>query len=79
MQSIPAEQTEKEKSSRTVCRRPDLQNKERLVKTDLSVKLTIYLAIHKLGRLGGDREDCFPQRFKWELEHRKLYIPSSCS
>jgi hypothetical protein len=33
MQSIPTEQTEEEKSSRTVCRRPDLQNKERLVRT----------------------------------------------
>jgi hypothetical protein len=72
MQSIPAEQTEEEKSSRTVCRRPDLQNKERLVRTDLSVKLTVYLAIHILGRLGGAWEDCCPQRFKWKLEHRKL-------
>jgi hypothetical protein len=72
MQSIPAEQTEEEKSSRTVCRRPDLQNKERLVRTDLSVKLTVYLAIHILGRLGGAREDCCPQKFKWVLEHREL-------
>jgi hypothetical protein len=72
MQSILAEQTEEEKSSRTVCRRPDLQNKERLVRTDLSLKLIVYLAIHKQGRLGGAREDCCPQRFKWELEHRKL-------
>jgi hypothetical protein len=60
MQGIPAEQTEEEKSSRTVCRRPYLQNKERLVRTDLSVKLTVYLAIHVLGRLGGAREDCCP-------------------
>jgi hypothetical protein len=72
MQSIPAEQTEEEKSSRTVCRRPDLQNKERLVRTDLSVKLNVYLAIYILGRLGGAWEDCCPQRFKWKLEHRKL-------
>jgi hypothetical protein len=53
-------------------RRPDLQNKERLVRNDLSVKLNVYLAINILGRLGGAREDCCPQRFKWELEHRKL-------
>ena len=72
MQSVPAEQTEEKKSSRTVCRRLDLQNKERLVRTDLSVKLNVYLAINILGRLGGAREDCFPHRFKWELEHRKL-------
>ena len=72
MQSIPAEQTEEEKSNRIVCRRPDLQNKERLVRTDLSVKLILYLAIHILGRLGGSWEDYCPQRFKWELEHRKL-------
>jgi hypothetical protein len=72
MQSISAEQTEEEKSSRIVCRRPNLQNKERLVRTELSVKLNVYLAIYILGRLGGAREDCCPQRFKWELEHRKL-------
>jgi hypothetical protein len=72
MQRMPAEQTEEEKSSRTVCRRPDLQNKERLVRTDLSVKLIVYLAIHILGRLGGAWEDCCPQSFKWKLEHRKL-------
>ena len=72
MQSIPAEQTEEEKSSRTVCRRPNLQNKEKLVRIDLSVKLTVYLAIHILGRLGGAQEDCCSQGFKWELEHRKL-------
>jgi hypothetical protein len=29
--------------------------------------------------LGGAREDWCPQRFKWELEHRKLLLPSSCS
>jgi hypothetical protein len=52
MQSIPAEQTEEEKSDRTVSRRLDLQNKGRLVSTDLSIKLTVYLAIHNLGRLG---------------------------
>ena len=52
--------------------RPELKNKERLVRTDLSVKLNVYLIINILGRLGGAREDCCPQRFKWELEHRKL-------
>jgi hypothetical protein len=72
MQSIPTEQIEEEKSSRTVCRRPNLQNKERLVRTNLSVKLNVYLTIYILGRLGGAREDCCPHRFKWELEHRKL-------
>jgi hypothetical protein len=72
MQSIPTEQTEEEKSSRTVNIRPDLQNKERLVRTDLSVKLNIYLAINILGWLGGDWEDYCPQRFKWVLEHREL-------
>jgi hypothetical protein len=72
MQRIPAEQIEEEKNKRTVCRGPDLQNKERLVRTDLSIKLTVYLAIHILWRLGGAWEDCGPQRFKWELEHRKL-------
>jgi hypothetical protein len=72
MQSIPTEHTEEEKSSRTVCRRPDLQNKERLVRTNLSVKLNVYFIIYILGRLGGAGEDFFPQRFKWELEHRKL-------
>jgi hypothetical protein len=72
MQSRPAEQTEEEKNCRTVRRRPVLQNKERLVRIDLSVKLIVYLFIHILGRLGGAREDCCPQRFKWELEHRKL-------
>jgi hypothetical protein len=45
MQNIPAEQVEEEKSSRGMNRRPDLQNKERLVRTDLSVKLIVYLAI----------------------------------
>jgi hypothetical protein len=55
-----------------VCRRPDLQNKERLVRPVLSIKLHVYLAIYILGRLGGAQEDCFPQRLKWELEHRKL-------
>jgi hypothetical protein len=55
-----------------VCRRPDLQNKERLVRLDLSVKLNVYLVIYKLGRLGGAREDCCPRSFKWELIHRKL-------
>jgi hypothetical protein len=39
MQRIPAEQAEEEKNNRTMCRRPDLQNKERLVRIDLSVKL----------------------------------------
>jgi len=39
-----------------VCRGPYLQNKERLVRTDLFVKLTVYLAIHILGRLGGGWE-----------------------
>ena len=72
MQIIPAEQTKEEKSSRTVCRKPYLQNKERLVRTDLSVKLNVYLAIDILGRLGGAWEDCRPQRFKWKLKHRKL-------
>jgi hypothetical protein len=72
MQSIPAKQTEEEKSSRTVCRRSNLQKKERLVRTDLSVKLNVYLTIYILGRLGGAWEDCCPQRFKWKLEHRKL-------
>ena len=66
MQSIPAEQTEEEKSSRTVCRRLDLQNKERLVRPDLSIKLNVYIAIYILGRLGGAWEDCCPQRFKFE-------------
>ena len=50
MQSIPAEQAEEEKSSRIVSRRPDLQNKERLVRTDLSVKLNVYVAIYIQGR-----------------------------
>jgi hypothetical protein len=50
MQSIPTEQTEEEKSSRTVCRGSDLQNKERLVRTDLSVKLNVYVAIYIQGR-----------------------------
>ena len=72
MQSIPAEQTEEEKSSRTVCRRSNLQNKERLVRNDLSVKLNVYLSIYISGWKVGAREDCCPQRFKWELEHRKL-------
>jgi hypothetical protein len=36
MQSRPAEQTEEEKNRRTVCRRPVFQNKERLVRIDLS-------------------------------------------
>jgi hypothetical protein len=72
MQSMSAEQIEEEKSNRTVNRRPDLQNKERLVRTDLSVKLNVYLAINILGRLGGAWEDCCPQRFKWVLEHREL-------
>ena len=74
-----AEQTKEEKNCRMVRRRPDLQNKERLVRTDLSVNLTVYLAIHVLGRLGGAQEDCCPQRFKWELEHRKLLLPYGCS
>ena len=72
MQIIPAELTEEENSSRTVNRRPNLQNKERLVRTDLSIKLTVYLSIHILGRLGGASEDCCPQKFKWVLEHREL-------
>jgi hypothetical protein len=72
MESIPTEQTEEEKSSRTVNRRPDLQNKEKVVRTDLSVKLNVYLVINIIGRLGGAREDCGPQRFKWVLEHREL-------
>jgi hypothetical protein len=72
MQSISAEQIEEEKSSKTVCRRPDLQNKERLVRTDLSIKLNVYLAIDIPGRFGGAREDYCPQRFKWVLEHREL-------
>jgi uncharacterized protein YnzC (UPF0291/DUF896 family) len=59
-----AEQTEEEKSSRAVYRRPYLQNKERLVRNDLSVNLNVYLAINIIGRLGGAREDCCPQRFK---------------
>jgi hypothetical protein len=36
MQSRPTEQTEEEKNRRIVCRRPYLQNKERLVRIDLS-------------------------------------------
>jgi hypothetical protein len=36
MQSRPAEHTDEEKKNRTVSRRPDLQNKERLVRIDLS-------------------------------------------
>jgi hypothetical protein len=72
MESIPVEQTEEEKSNRTVNRRPDLQNKEKLVRTDLSVNLNVYLSINIKGWLGGAREDCCPQRFKWVLEHRDL-------
>jgi hypothetical protein len=60
MKSIHAEQTEEEKSNITVYRRLDLQNKERLVRIDLSVKLNVYLAINILGRLGGAREDYCP-------------------
>jgi hypothetical protein len=63
-ESRPVEHTEEEKSSRAVYRRPNLQNKERLVRTDLSIKLNVYLAINIMGRLGGSREDCCPQRFK---------------
>jgi hypothetical protein len=36
MQSRPAEQTKEEKNSRKVSRRPDLQNKERVVRIDFS-------------------------------------------
>jgi hypothetical protein len=36
MQRRPTEQTKEEKNSRTVSRRPDLQNKEILVRIDLS-------------------------------------------
>jgi hypothetical protein len=36
MQSRPAEQTEEENNRRIVCRRPVFQNKERLVRIDLS-------------------------------------------
>ena len=35
MQSRPAEQTIEEKKRRTISRRPDLQNKSRLVRIDL--------------------------------------------
>jgi hypothetical protein len=55
-----------------VNRRLELKNKEKQVRTDLSVKLNVYLTINTLGRLGGAREDCCPQKFKWVLEHRKL-------
>jgi hypothetical protein len=79
MQSRPAEQTEEEKICRTICRRSDLQNRERLVRIDLSVKLSVYSLFDISGRLGGAREDCCPQRFKWVLEHRKLELPSGCS
>jgi hypothetical protein len=37
MQRRPAEKIEEEKNCRTVRRRPDLQNKERSVRSDLSV------------------------------------------
>jgi hypothetical protein len=72
MQSMPAKMTEEEKSNKTVCRRPNLQNKERLVRADLSVRLNVYLAIYILVWKGGAREDYCPQRIKWELEHKKL-------
>jgi hypothetical protein len=31
------------------------------------------------GWLGGAREDCCPQRFKWVLEYKDLKLPSGCS
>ena len=37
---------EEEKNGRTVNRRPELKNKERLVRIDLSVKLNVYLTIY---------------------------------
>jgi hypothetical protein len=43
-----------------------------VVRIDLSVKLVVYLFIYILRWLGGAREDYFPQRVKWDLEHREL-------
>jgi hypothetical protein len=48
-QSRTAEQTEEEKNCRTVRSKPDLQNREEVVKIDLSVFLVIYSFIYNLG------------------------------
>jgi hypothetical protein len=69
-------QTEEEKNCRTVRSRPDLQNREEVVRIDLSVLLVIQSLIYIPGWLGGARENCCPQRFKWVLEHRELQLPS---
>jgi hypothetical protein len=44
-----AEQTEEEKNCRTVRSRPDLQNKEEVVRIDLSVLLVIQSFIYNQG------------------------------
>jgi hypothetical protein len=52
-----------------------LQNSEEVVRIDLSVLLVIQSFICN----EGGREDFCPQRFKWVLEQRELYLPSGCS
>jgi hypothetical protein len=48
-QSRIAEQTEEEKNCRTVRNRPDLQNKEEVVRIDLSMLLIIQSFIYNQG------------------------------
>jgi hypothetical protein len=48
-QSRIAEQTEEEKNCRTVRSRPDLQNREEVVRIDLSVLLVIQSFIYNQG------------------------------
>jgi hypothetical protein len=72
-------QIEEEKNCRIVRRRLDLQNREEVVRIDLFVLLVIQSFIYIPKWLGGAREECFPQRFKWVLEHRELQLPSGCS
>ena len=62
-QSRIAKQTKEEKNCRTVRHRLVFQNREEEV---------IQTFISKSRWLGGVREDCCPQRFKWEIEHREL-------
>jgi hypothetical protein len=72
IEEFDAEQTmlKKRRIAEHFAKRSNLQRKTD--KNYLNKLNSVYSLFHSLGRLGGAREDCSPQKFKWVLEHRKL-------
>jgi hypothetical protein len=56
------------------------QNSDKVRYAIIEHHITVIISVAKIyisGWLGGAREDCCPQKFKWVLEHRELVLPSS--